>query len=57
MLRLIRVIVTAASAIFATGVLAQATSDLLPYTLLACTCLATLAVLRSRGRRPAERAG
>jgi MFS family permease len=41
----------------ATGVLAQATSDLLPYTLLACTCLATLAVLQSRGRRTAERAG
>jgi predicted MFS family arabinose efflux permease len=36
----------------ATGVLAQATSDLLPYTLLACTCLATLAVLHSRARRP-----
>jgi len=33
-------------------VLAQATSDLLPYTLLACTCLATLAVLHSRARRP-----
>jgi MFS family permease len=41
----------------ATGALAQATSDLLPYTLLACTCLATLAVLHSRGRRPAGRAG
>jgi predicted MFS family arabinose efflux permease len=41
----------------ATGVLAQATSDLLPYTLLACTCLATLAVLQFRARRPAERAG
>ena len=41
----------------ATGVLAQATSDLLPYTLLACACLTTLAVLHSRGRRPAERAG
>jgi len=37
----------------ATGGLAQATSDLLPYTLLAGTCLATLAVLRSR--RPAGR--
>jgi hypothetical protein len=35
----------------ATGVLAQATSDLLPYTLLACTCLVTLAVLQSRARR------
>jgi MFS family permease len=41
----------------ATGVLAQATSDLLPYALLACTCLATLAVLQLRARRPAERAG
>ena len=41
----------------ATGVLAQATSDLLPYALLACTCLATLAVLHLRARRPAERAG
>jgi len=30
------------------GVLAQATTDLLPYTLLAGACLATLAVLRSR---------
>ena len=41
----------------ATGVLAQATSDLLPYALLACTCLATLAVLQLRARRPAGRAG
>jgi MFS family permease len=41
----------------ATGVLAQATSDLLPYALLACTCLATLAVLQFRARRLAERAG
>ena len=41
----------------ATGVLAQATSDLLPYTLLACTCLATLAVLQLRARRPAGPAG
>jgi MFS family permease len=41
----------------ATGVLAQATSDLLPYALLACTCLATLAVLQIRARRAAERAG
>jgi MFS family permease len=41
----------------ATGVLAQATSDLLPYTLLACTCLTTLAVLQFRARRPAGRAG
>ena len=39
----------------ATGVLAQATSDLLPYALLACTCLATLAVLQVRARRSAER--
>jgi MFS family permease len=36
----------------ATGVLAQATSDLVPYALIACTCLATLAVLQSRARRP-----
>jgi MFS family permease len=41
----------------ATGVLAQATSDLVPYGLLACTCVATLAVLHSRTRRTAERAG
>ena len=41
----------------ATGVLAQATSDLLPYGLLAATCLVTLAVLQSRARRPARRAG
>lgn len=41
----------------ATGVLAQATSDLLPYALLACTCLATLAVLQFRARRLAGRAG
>jgi MFS family permease len=34
----------------ASGVLAQATTDLLPYTLLASACLATLAVLRSRAR-------
>jgi len=32
------------------GVLAQATSDLLPYTLLASACLATLVVLRPRRR-------
>jgi len=41
----------------ATGVLAEATSDLLPYGLLAATCLATLTVLQVRGRRPAERVG
>ena len=40
-----------------TGVLAQATSDLLPYTLLACTCVATLAFLHSRSRRPGGPAG
>jgi MFS family permease len=40
-----------------TGVLAQATSDLLPYALLACTCLATLAVLQVRARRLAGQAG
>jgi MFS family permease len=34
------------------GVLAQATTDLLPYALLAGACLATLAVLRSRARAP-----
>jgi MFS family permease len=34
----------------ASGVLAQATTDLLPYTLLASACLATLAVLRPRAR-------
>jgi MFS family permease len=34
----------------ASGVLAQATSDLVPYALLACACLATLIVLRSRAR-------
>jgi MFS family permease len=32
------------------GVLAQATSDLLPYALLAVACLVTLAVLHSRAR-------
>jgi hypothetical protein len=32
----------------ASGALAQATSDLLPYALLAATCLVTLAVLRFR---------
>jgi MFS family permease len=41
----------------ATGVLAQATSDFLPYGLLAATCLATLAVLQYRVRRPAGRTG
>jgi MFS family permease len=40
-----------------TGVLAQATSDLLPYALLACTCLATLAVPQVRARRLAGQAG
>jgi MFS family permease len=34
----------------ASGVLGQATSDLVPYTLLAVACLATLAVLRSWAR-------
>ncbi len=33
------------------GALAQATSDLVPYSLLAAACLATLAVLRRKGRR------
>jgi len=36
----------------ASGVIAQATVDLVPYSLLACTCLATLIAIR--GRRPAE---
>jgi MFS family permease len=35
------------------GVLAQATTDLVPYTLLAAACLATLVVLRSRARAAA----
>ena len=35
------------------GVLAQATSDLVPYCVLAGLCLLTLAVLRPRGARPA----
>ena len=35
------------------GLLAQATTDLVPYTLLASACLATLAVLRSRARAAA----
>jgi MFS family permease len=44
----------------ASGVLAQATADLVPYALVAGACLATLAVLRSRARaaradRAAER--
>ena len=34
----------------ASGVLAEATVDLVPYSLVACACLATLAVLRSRAR-------
>ncbi len=34
------------------GILAQATSDVLPYTLLAAACLVTLAVLRSWSRTP-----
>jgi MFS family permease len=37
----------------ASGVLAQATTDLVPYTLLAAACLATLVVLRSRARAAA----
>jgi len=44
----------------ASGVLAEATADLVPYSLVACACLVTLAVLRSRARatranREAER--
>jgi len=34
------------------GALAQATSDLVPYSLLAIACLATLSVLRLRRRQP-----
>jgi hypothetical protein len=34
-------------------VLAQATTDLVPYTLLAAACLATLVVLRPRARAAA----
>jgi len=36
----------------ASGVVAQATSDLVPYALLAGACLATLALLRLRPARP-----
>jgi MFS family permease len=36
------------------GVLAEATSDLVPYCLLAAACLATLAVIRLRQRQPAQ---
>jgi hypothetical protein len=35
----------------ASGALAQATSDVVPYALLAGTCLATLAVLRPKGAK------
>jgi MFS family permease len=38
-----------ATAAAASGALAQATSDLVPYCLLAAACLATLAVLRRKG--------
>jgi MFS family permease len=37
----------------ASGVLAQATADLVPYSLVAVACLLTLAVLRSRARAAA----
>jgi MFS family permease len=40
-----------ATAAAASGVLAQATSDLVPYSLLAATCLATLVVLRHKAVR------
>jgi len=33
------------------GVLAQATSDLVPYSLLAVACLVTLSVIRLRQRQ------
>jgi MFS family permease len=36
------------------GALAYATSDLVPYSLLAAACLATLAVLRLRQRQPVQ---
>ena len=36
----------------ASGVVAQATSDFVPYAVLAATCLATLIVLRARARAP-----
>jgi MFS family permease len=36
------------------GTLAQATSDLVPYILLAAACLATLALLRVRRKEPRE---
>ena len=37
------------------GVVAQATSDVVPYALLAAACLVTLAAVRPRGRRLIER--
>jgi MFS family permease len=40
----------------ASGAIAQATSDLVPYVLLAVICLATLAAIRPAGRRLARRA-
>jgi MFS family permease len=40
----------------ASGALAQATSDLVPYVLLAAVCLATLIAIRPGGRRVARRA-
>jgi hypothetical protein len=36
------------------GVLAQATSDLVPYALLAGACVATLAAVRLRGHAPSH---
>jgi hypothetical protein len=41
----------------ASGALAQATSDLVPYALLALACLGTLIALRGFGRPAAETAG
>ena len=46
-----------ASAAAASGALAQATSDLVPYSLLAVACLATLAVLHRKSRPVAAASG
>jgi MFS family permease len=46
-----------AAAAAGSGALAQATSDLVPYTLLAAACLATLAGLLRGVRRPAASSG
>jgi MFS family permease len=44
-----------AAAASASGAIAQATSDIVPYALLAAACLATLIVLRPGGSGPARR--